>query len=85
MFNAQPNSNGNMSNDFKVVGRSVHSSALDLEEALREVNELVHGRNYQTVDNPNYSRDQDVKRLMLALEAVQEIKELAVDIFQRGE
>lgn len=85
MIHATPNMNGNSSQSFKEVGRSVHSAALELEGVLRDVNEIVHGRNYQTVSNPNVSRDQDVKRLMAAMAAIEEIKDLAVDIFQAGE
>ena len=85
MLNAKPNMNGNSAQSFKDVGRSVHSAALELESILCDVNEIVHGRNYQNVSNPNVSRDQDVKRLMAAMKAVKTIKDLAVDIYQSAE
>lgn len=85
MLNARPNMNGNSSESFKTVARNIHSSTLDLEFALQETNEILHGRNYQTVDNPASKRDMDLKRLHAALAAINEIKELAVDIFQAAE
>ena len=67
MIHARPNSNGNTPQHFRRVAQHLVAVHNELENAIREANmNVFHGRNYQTVEDPDAKRqidDEIVKRL----------------------
>jgi len=76
-INARPNLNGNTSDDFRESARQLIVATTAARKALYAARaDVFHGRNYQTVANPD-ARAEDLKILSDAFVAAQVLAETA--------
>ena len=73
------NSNGNVRGDFAKALREMMDAQRATEAALQGVMVLMHGRNYQTCENPSAAREADLKQLTEASEAAAMVGKFALD------
>ena len=72
----QINHNGNTKEDISARARKVARAFNDLNEALSEfTSNACHGRNYQTLDNPERERQSDLTHMRSVQKAVMSIQD----------
>ena len=83
MIHARPNSNGNEPKHFRRVAQQLVAVQLELENAIHEAAmNVVHGRNYQTVEDPEGGRTADIEVLDALRLYARGIQAIALDIYQ---
>ena len=81
MIYARPNLNGNSPKDFDTLAEDLDRSVSDLYDALVSIRgTLLHGRNYQTVRYPLWSRQTDLEKVGELLETLVEYERLFLSL-----
>jgi uncharacterized protein YukE len=77
-IHARPNLNGNTAADFQSAAQRLRTAVEEVEAALRQVNrDVLHGRNYRTVVNPELARDVDGRAFQQAGDSISLLMDLA--------
>lgn len=86
MINARPHPNGDTPKTFKDEGRAAYKAATTCLDEVREfATNLFHLRNYQHCDEPFSAREADLERMQKIIHSLDDLRDLSVEIFQRGE
>lgn len=83
-INSRPNLNGNSPSDYVKAAGILLDAAATVEAALRDMSELLHGRNYQTIEHaPAIAREQDFELVQTTLDH-EAIRRLAMAVHRRS-
>lgn len=77
-IHARPNLNGNTSDDFHAAAAQLlHAVGMARKALYAAQADVIHGRNYQTVDDAQYARTSDILTIQRGWQAAQQLAELA--------
>jgi len=77
-INARPNLSGNTVDDFHAVAADLlHAVGMARKALYAAQTDVIHGRNYQTVESPAYARSADLQTIQRAWSAAQTLAEVA--------
>lgn len=78
MWNFEINNNGNTAEDIGGRFVDVVSVCHMLEDAISSLHQVVHGRNYQTLEKSQELREKDLQIYWDMMESTREIRDIAI-------
>jgi hypothetical protein len=82
IIHARPNMNGNTATDFQKTALAAQEVGQQITALIGKISaNVVHGRNYQTLDHADIRRETDLRHLTRLAEMEADLRELAMAIF----
>lgn len=82
-LNARPNRNGNTRSHFRQAFVDLEAAKQAMEQAIRTLSmNVVHGRNYQTVENADAARKTDLAKVQKLSDALSDINDLQAGLIE---